>query len=105
MPNELQNLKIRTGSNAAQDVVAAALQFEFLESGTFLCHTQQPHLAGADDVEAAQVRAAGSEGGESVVDDFDGEHVLLAEAPIGGEVGMEVHGEDAVAEENGGIAW
>lgn len=54
-------------------------------------------------MEAAQVRAAGGEGGEAVVDDFDGEHVFLAEAPVGGEVGVEVDGEEAVAEENGGV--
>lgn len=104
MPNEFQNLKIRTGRDPAQNVVAAALQFEFLQSGALLRDAQQPHFAGADDVEAAQVRAPGGEGGEAVVDDFDGEHVFLAEAPIGGEVGMEVHGEEAVAEKNGGIA-
>ncbi|WVZ03121.1 hypothetical protein V8G54_023927 [Vigna mungo] len=69
---------------------------EFLQqSGTLLRDGQQPHLAGANDVEAAQVGTAGGEGGK--------EHVFLAEAPIRGEVGMKVHEENMVAEENSGI--
>jgi len=45
MPNKFQNLKIRAGGDPSQNVVAAALQFELLQSGTLLRDAQQPHLA------------------------------------------------------------
>ena len=86
MPNEFQNLQIPTRGDPAQNIVAAALQFEFLQSGALLGDGEQADLGGADDVEAAQIRAAAGEGGEAVVDDFDGEHVVLEEAPIRGRV-------------------
>ena len=53
-----------------------------LQSGALLGNGEEADLGGADDMEAAQIRAAGGEGGEAVVDDLEGEHVVLAEAPI-----------------------
>ena len=82
MPNELQNLQIPTRGDPAENVVAAALQFEYLQSGALLGNGEEADLGGAGDMEAAQIRAAGGEGGEAVVDDLEGEHVVLAEAPI-----------------------
>lgn len=65
VPNELQNLQIPTRGDPAENVVAAALQFEFLQSGALLGDGEEDDLGGADDMEA-------------VVDDFEREHVVLA---------------------------
>lgn len=61
----LQNLQIPTCGDPAENVVAAALQFEFLQSGALLGDGEEDDLGGADDMEA-------------VVDDFEREHVVLA---------------------------
>ncbi|RZC23024.1 hypothetical protein D0Y65_002733 [Glycine soja] len=60
----LQNLQIPTCGDPAENVVAAALQFEFLQSGALLGDGEEDDLGGADDMEA-------------VVDDFEREHEQL----------------------------